>query len=87
MVVDGPGEPVQSVGGDAGRFGELCRGGGGGGEAEDVTAAAGPGVGQDSEGGGLARAGGSNHQLHPAPVGGQGPHHEGLPGIQRRAAG
>jgi hypothetical protein len=61
LSVDGPGEPVQGVGGDAGGFGELGRGGGGGGEAEDVTAAAGPGVGQDSEGGGLARAGGGDH--------------------------
>jgi hypothetical protein len=78
---------VQGVRGDAGRFGELCRGGGGGGEAEDVTAAARPGVGQDPEGGGLASAGGGDHQLQLAPVGGQGPHHRGLPGVQRRAAG
>lgn len=78
---------VQGVRGDAGRFGELRRGGGGGGEAEDVTAAARPGVGQDPEGGGLASAGGGDHQLQLAPVGGQRPHHRGLPGVQRRAAG
>ena len=68
---------VQGVRGDAGRFGELCRGGGGGGEAEDVTGAARPGVGQDPEGG-LASAGGGDHQLQLAPVGGQGPHHRSL---------
>ena len=68
MLVDGPGEPREGICLDAGGFGELgCRGGGGG-KAEDVAATGRPGVGQGSEGGGLAGPGRCDHQLQPEVV-------------------
>jgi hypothetical protein len=86
-MLNGPGEPVQRVGLNTGRLGELGRGRRRRGKTENMAAAGGPHVGQDLQRGGLARPGRSNHQLHPAPVDGHGAHHQGLPGIQRGAAG
>ena len=87
VVVEGPGEPGQGVGGDAGGLGELRRGGRGGRQAEDVAAAGGPHVGEHLEGGGLARPGRGEDQLDPAAVRRHRPHHLLLPGVQDGAVG
>ena len=60
---------------------------GGGGESNDGAAAAGPGVGEDFEGGGLAGAGRCDRELELAPGGGEFADEPGLPVVQGGAVG
>ncbi len=82
VVGDAPGEFGEGVGLQAGRGGQLGSGGGGGGEADDGVAGGLPGRREGVHGGGLARSGRRDRELHEAPRRGQLLHQRSLPGVE-----
>ena len=86
-LLEGVGELGQGVGLGVDLGAQGVRGRGRGSEADDGAAAVGPGAGQGSHRGGLARSGGRDRQLEPGAGGGHLADQRGLSGVEGDAVG